>query len=523
MGNGKVTCVSLYGGNDVDFGDGRSYAIWIDNLCEGDDASLLQRFKGWFENTEFKKVWHNYSFDRHIMFNEGVNCLGFAGDTMHMARLFDTSRDKSTGKGEGYSLEALSSTFLPANDIKVQKKSIKELFGVPRLLKSGAPSKILELPPIDEIQTNADTRQRWIEYSATDAFATHGIYTELRSLLEKAPWLVGDGNRLGSMFDFYERYLRDFGELLTDMERIGIKVDKTGHLVEAEKSARRDRAEKLDLFYKWVAKRNLCTGDPRFINTASGQHIQTLLFGHFEKQEDGAAISPVANYREFEVDKSEDTIAREREKVLSVNPYALMNAAELKALLKERGHKTGGTKQELMARLMALDDPAGAPVEKAKTPQERFASMTVAQLKVECSRLQLSTTGKKAVLVERLVAHSAASEASSEATSEATAVDGQKVESSADAETAAMEAFARQLNDLYEAEEATKRAALSVVVVPKSYEVFTIRSIGLTPKAFTPTGLPQVSAAILKKLAGQNLFGEKGKYCLLHCSLNGLV
>jgi hypothetical protein len=44
---------------------------------------------------EAKKVWHNYGFDRHVLFNEGLNCRGFAGDTMHMARLWDSSRDKA--------------------------------------------------------------------------------------------------------------------------------------------------------------------------------------------------------------------------------------------------------------------------------------------------------------------------------------------------------------------------------------------------------------------------------------------
>ena len=38
------------------------------------------------------------------------------------------------------------------------------------------------------------------------------------------------GILLGTMFDFYDKYLKDFGELLTDMERIGIKVDTTGIL-----------------------------------------------------------------------------------------------------------------------------------------------------------------------------------------------------------------------------------------------------------------------------------------------------
>ena len=51
------------------------------------------------------QVWHNYSFDRHVMERLGLRMGGFSGDTMHMARLWDSSRQ---GRG-GYSLEALSS------------------------------------------------------------------------------------------------------------------------------------------------------------------------------------------------------------------------------------------------------------------------------------------------------------------------------------------------------------------------------------------------------------------------------
>lgn len=127
--------------------------------------------------------------------------------------------------GEGYSLESLSSEFLPENEFK--KISMKELFGVPKLLKDGSPSKIKELPPIDDLQTNPNTRDKWIEYSARDAFATYGIYKALQGKLRKIDWVVDD-KRLGSMFEFYKLYWRDFGELLTDMERNGIKVDTQG-------------------------------------------------------------------------------------------------------------------------------------------------------------------------------------------------------------------------------------------------------------------------------------------------------
>ena len=55
-----------------------------------------------------KQVWHNYGFDRHVLYSEGIDCKGLGGDTMHMARLWNTAR-KNKG---GYSLEALSEDLL---------------------------------------------------------------------------------------------------------------------------------------------------------------------------------------------------------------------------------------------------------------------------------------------------------------------------------------------------------------------------------------------------------------------------
>ena len=49
-------------------------------------------------------MWHNYSFDRHVLANMGIHCQGFGGDTMHMARLWDSSRRGTTS----YSLASLT-------------------------------------------------------------------------------------------------------------------------------------------------------------------------------------------------------------------------------------------------------------------------------------------------------------------------------------------------------------------------------------------------------------------------------
>lgn len=116
-------------------------------------------------------MWHNYSFDRQILQREGfglrctevkllkeapkkLNLRGFAGDTMHLARLHDATR---TG-AKTYSLASLSCdpAIMSARAGAVEERgkiSLKTLFSMPKLMKSGKPSVCLkELPPVHEIQ-----------------------------------------------------------------------------------------------------------------------------------------------------------------------------------------------------------------------------------------------------------------------------------------------------------------------------------------------------------------------------------
>ena len=47
--------------------------LFIDNYaeCEG----ILDIYKEYFEDSNYLKVWHNYGFDRHILFNHNINVL----------------------------------------------------------------------------------------------------------------------------------------------------------------------------------------------------------------------------------------------------------------------------------------------------------------------------------------------------------------------------------------------------------------------------------------------------------------
>lgn len=268
VGNGYCTCVSIYSGPDFDYGlgHGPGATLWIDNL---DDAcGILQEFKGWFEDERFLKVWHNYGFDRHVMWNEGIDVRGFGGDTMHMARLQDSSRARTEGaSGEGYGLEALTSDL-----INRRKQPMKEIFGIKRMRKDGTEGMLVDMPPVEVMQRDPKYRAKWIKYSCYDAEGTWLIREKLAELLVEKAW-INDTN----MYDYYWMHMRPFGEVLTDMERRGIRVDANEYLAKVEIQAREDRAHHVEVFRQWAATK--IGADGLALNTASSVQLGTFLFG----------------------------------------------------------------------------------------------------------------------------------------------------------------------------------------------------------------------------------------------------
>eukprot|EP00434_Breviolum_minutum_P019495 symbB.v1.2.017196.t2/scaffold1335.1/size146336/7 len=85
---GKVVCATAYCGDDVDFGNGPM--LLIDN--SGPAAGLIQRkFRKYFEDSKYQKVFHNYTFDKLMLKREGIEVKGLAADTLVLARIHDTS------------------------------------------------------------------------------------------------------------------------------------------------------------------------------------------------------------------------------------------------------------------------------------------------------------------------------------------------------------------------------------------------------------------------------------------------
>ncbi|PIN12213.1 DNA-directed DNA polymerase [Handroanthus impetiginosus] len=298
--HGEIICFSIYSGPEADFGGGKS-CVWIDVL-DGGGKDILTEFAPFFEDPSVKKVWHNYSFDNHIIENYGLKVSGFFADTMHMARLWNTSR-RTEG---GYSLEALTGDSRIMSDAKtgpgekvIGKVSMKNIFGMRKMKKDGSEGKLITIPPVEELQ-RVD-RKLWICYSSLDSISTLRLYESLERKLLNASWRL-DGHHKGSMFDFYEKYLRPFGEILVKMETEGMLVDRL-YLAEIEKVAKVEQQVAAERFRKWASK--YCP-DAKYMNVGSDAQLRQFLFGGIQNRKDPNEFLPVE--KEFKVPNTDNII-----------------------------------------------------------------------------------------------------------------------------------------------------------------------------------------------------------------------
>ena len=115
--------------------------------------------KPFLEAEDRLKVWHNYGFDRHVIWNHGVDVRGLGGDTMHLARLW-TRRERLAVRSSRLSplhsplslfifirlthacMHARARRLLEAlTDELLQRRKVpmKEIFGIPKLKRDGTP------------------------------------------------------------------------------------------------------------------------------------------------------------------------------------------------------------------------------------------------------------------------------------------------------------------------------------------------------------------------------------------------
>ena len=221
VGNGVVTCFTVYSGPDFSYdGVTSGKALFVDTTV----PEVLDQFRDFFASNTIKKVWHNYGFDRHVVENMDLAMNGFGGDTMHMARLYDSARLRTHG-GDGYSLEALGRDLLSDGRAKVSMKTLfPEFFRKKRIEGEGSDRK--SYLDVLKMQTDPLTRDAFVCYAAYDAKSTWEVHDVLKQKLSNQAWEPMGNSPSSSdtpvtMWDFYERYFVPFGNLLTDMEAVG--------------------------------------------------------------------------------------------------------------------------------------------------------------------------------------------------------------------------------------------------------------------------------------------------------------
>ena len=140
MGNGVVTCFTVYSGPDFGAAISQGKALFVDTACHR--ACPLDQFRDFFASNSIKKVWHNYGFDRarrrkHAITNERL----WRRHDAH-GSIIRFAHELRTHGGDGYSLEALGRDLLSDGRAKVSMKTLfPEFFRKKRVEGEGSDKK----------------------------------------------------------------------------------------------------------------------------------------------------------------------------------------------------------------------------------------------------------------------------------------------------------------------------------------------------------------------------------------------
>ena len=309
-----------------------------------------------------------------------------------------------------------------------------------------------------------------------------------------------------NLYDYYWMHMRKFGEVLTDMERRGIRVDAKEYLAGIEVKARKDRARHLSNFRNWAFQK--IGADGLAINPSSSVQLSTLLFGGSANQKTGQLTEEVRVFSvpredvtdealmayetcDTEQNTSPDGVANDQE-----TPDELdgMKAVQLKALCKDRGLKVSGKKSELQERLRGHFLVQDSTEANKSLPKDEFESMTEDELRTVCASRSLPDGGNRDGLLRTLRDDQAYNLEIIAATADRS-TDGYRTISEAlenavekDGEGGILKEFLLDLKA-----KANEK--------PKNVKV-TITSLGIEPQKFTVGGAPSVTADVLRKLAG---------------------
>eukprot|EP00736_Rhodelphis_marinus_P005719 Rmarinus@m.17135 len=295
MGKGRVACIAVYGGPGTPLYLVRDY------------EPVLSVFKQFLEDERLKKVWHHYGVQRHVLENVGIFTKGFQGDVLHMGRMLNTSlftrenrafeidpvelyhimdehkMSSPVAKAKWDRLWCAAPTGIKYNDV------LFSLNKTPKITTS-------KIPPIEILQGAASFSPLWMLHVARKTALTWSLYDIFRKELDAESWVIpwynlaipisvrrsvddfDTGFRGSSMFVLYNDVMKLFGELLTDVESHGIRLDQDV-LADAHHRATSDLALAQERFQQWSEDRLGCSD----IQLSKRHHLQYLLYGETSK------------------------------------------------------------------------------------------------------------------------------------------------------------------------------------------------------------------------------------------------
>lgn len=157
----------------------------------------------WLGDAKAPKVGTNiFGYDRHVIWNLGMECRGIVGDTLRMSRLLDPSKtaghDLKTW-GERLGWETIPYSAIAGRPAHGKPKTYKRdrvvnVEGVPTIYTAGSdvyPIKwgTTEYVPLQELwEQYPERRELILDYATQDAAMSLDVYEHLREEMERRKW-----------------------------------------------------------------------------------------------------------------------------------------------------------------------------------------------------------------------------------------------------------------------------------------------------------------------------------------------
>ena len=208
--------------------------------------TLLPTFQRFLEDERVEFANQNCNFDAHMLANAGISyasthkVVGNRNDPMVMHTLYKDF--------EPHGLDWIASEYLKIPGGKLF--SYKERFGK---------------TPIHEIHTEHELFDDMVDYASHDAWLHLMAYKQLRADLEK------EDSYFGTLWDYYKELECPLHDVLYQMERRGVLIDK-GYLAPKSEEAQG---------YMNEAVEKLAELAGTYVNPASPKQLQALFYGEF--------------------------------------------------------------------------------------------------------------------------------------------------------------------------------------------------------------------------------------------------